>query len=153
VTAYFTMYYFRTRLGRATGFSLFMFALSFFPMSNILFPVGTLIAERLLYIPSLGYLLPLVCFFNAAWLYLTRKPTLSTSAKSLGMLVYFASIVALGAFYWVRCYLRIFDWADAETITEIDGLSQLKSGRTQFNLGNFYLGKKEYDKALVAYTR
>jgi len=53
----------------------------------------------------------------------------------------------------VRCYTRIFDWADAETITEIDGLTQLKSGRTQFNLGNFYLGKKEYDKALVAYQR
>jgi len=39
---YFTMQHFHLILGRASGFGLGLFALSFFPMSNILFPVGTL---------------------------------------------------------------------------------------------------------------
>ena len=37
---------------------------------------------------------------------------------------------------------------DSETITEVDGLSQLMSGRTQFNLGNHYLQKKKYEDSL-----
>merc|ERR1719230_776725 len=64
---YFTMHQFHFLLMRASGFGLGLFALSFFPMSNILFPVGTLIAERLLYIPSVGYVIVIVSFFNFLW--------------------------------------------------------------------------------------
>ena len=62
-------------------------------MSNVLFPVGTLIAERLMYIPSVGYLLPLVCFFNASYIWLTKKPTLSAGARVVGLAVW-GSVIA-----------------------------------------------------------
>eukprot|EP00913_Durusdinium_trenchii_P012368 g11610.t1 len=41
---------------------LAIFVLSFLPMTNLLFPIGTLVAERLLYLPSIGFLVVLVCF-------------------------------------------------------------------------------------------
>ena len=50
----------------------------------------------------------------------------------------------------MRCYLRIFDWADSETITLQDGLRQLRSSRTQFNLGNYYLKRNMYHEAELA---
>jgi len=57
------------------------------------------------------------------------------------------------AFWGVRCYYRTIDWADAEAITLADGLSQLKSSRTQFNLGNYYLKRQMLDEAQAAYHR
>ncbi|CAD7926824.1 unnamed protein product [Amoebophrya sp. A25] len=150
VGVHFTMHQFHTSLGRASGFGLATFAVSFLPMSNILFPVGTLIAERLLYIPSVGYLLVLVACMNMMWLRCQKfaRPTRILLQTSL-----VASLVALGVFYWVRCYVRIFDWKDSETITEVDGLSQPWSGRTSFNIANLYLSRKDYDRALEAYIR
>lgn len=40
---------------RALTMSLALLILPFIPASNIFFPVGTTIGERLLYLPSLGY--------------------------------------------------------------------------------------------------
>ena len=39
-------------MGKALILALALFALSFLPMSSILFVVGTVVGERLLYIPS-----------------------------------------------------------------------------------------------------
>ncbi|CAD7924097.1 unnamed protein product [Amoebophrya sp. A120] len=147
IGVHFTMHQFHTFLGRASGFGLATFAVSFLPMSNILFPVGTLIAERLLYIPSVGYLLVLVACLNMLWLRLKQ------SNRLFLQLCLVLGILALSGFYWVRCYLRIFDWKDSETITEVDGLSQPWSGRTSFNIANLYLSRKDYDRALEAYIR
>jgi len=59
----------------------------------------------------------------------------------------------LWAVWGVRCYYRTIDWADSEAITLADGLRQLKSSRTQFNLGNYYLKRNQLDEALEAYER
>eukprot|EP00397_Hematodinium_sp_SG-2012_P011503 GEMP01011643.1.p1 GENE.GEMP01011643.1~~GEMP01011643.1.p1 ORF type:complete len:644 (+),score=101.94 GEMP01011643.1:575-2506(+) len=115
--------------GWPLSFGIMSFALSFLPMSNLLFPVGTLIAERLLYIPSIGFLVFLVALCHRNFLF-----------------------VVLCA-WWLRCFARVQNWKNAEEITYVDGQVQLRSSRTQFNLGNYHLGRKEYDDALVAYNR
>lgn len=46
-------------------FSLFMTLLPFVPASNLLFPVGFVIAERILYLPSMGFCLLVAIGFNA----------------------------------------------------------------------------------------
>lgn len=46
-------------------FSLFMTLLPFVPASNLLFPVGFVLAERILYLPSMGYCLLVAIGFNA----------------------------------------------------------------------------------------
>mmetsp|Transcript_106240 Transcript_106240/g.342775 ORF Transcript_106240/g.342775 Transcript_106240/m.342775 type:complete len:824 (+) Transcript_106240:113-2584(+) len=42
---------------RAALLSLALLVVTFFPASNVLFPVGTVIGERLLYVPSIGFCL------------------------------------------------------------------------------------------------
>ena len=46
-------------------FALFMTLVPFVPASNLLFPVGFVIAERILYLPSMGYCLLVAIGFNA----------------------------------------------------------------------------------------
>ncbi|CAJ1397231.1 unnamed protein product [Effrenium voratum] len=106
--------------------------LSFVPMSNILFPVGTMIGERLLYIPSAGLLLSVVALVprgRCAWL------------------------LVVGALFVAKTWMRVPEWKDSESITTADGLTQLWSARVQFNLANVYLQAKRYDEALDTYQR
>eukprot|EP00392_Amoebophrya_sp_AT5.2_P006964 g6976.t1 len=153
VAVHFTMHQFHTVLGRASGFGLATFAMSFLPMSNILFPVGTLIAERLLYIyVRMGP--PML--HHQRWQSATQVGTQHLALTSSLQYLPPGPVItsrAWGGFYWVRCYLRVFDWKDSETITEVDGLSQPWSGRTSFNIANLYLSRKDYDRALEAYVR
>jgi len=109
--------------------------LSFVPMSNVLFPVGTMIGERLLYIPSAGLLLTVVSLFFSWW---RRGAFLLWIACSLGI--------------W-RCALRVPEWKNSTSITTADGLTQRNSARVQFNLANVYLQAKKYDLALETYQR
>jgi len=111
-------------------------------MGNILFPVGTSIGERLLYIPSAGLLLTCVALAN---LWRRRR-------GGMYKLVSFAFVLVGGAFVWL-CADRVPDWATAESITTIDGHKQLRSSRVQFNLGNVLLHGKRYDEALATYQR
>lgn len=125
---------------------LAIFVLSFLPMTNILFPIGTLVAERLLYIPSMGFLM---CVVSGS------KLALDGSGKSRPMR---QSIVASGLlllllFWWNLCRLRVAEWRSSDMITLVDGLKQLRSSRTQFNLANLYLQGGKLDEALAAYRR
>eukprot|EP00434_Breviolum_minutum_P007369 symbB.v1.2.006503.t1/scaffold361.1/size299464/26 len=109
--------------------------LSFVPMSNILFPVGTMIGERLLYIPSAGLLLTVVSLFYSRW-------------RRGAFLLWLTCSLAI----W-RCAVRVPDWKNSESITMADGLTQRNSARVQFNLANVYLQAKQYDLALETYQR
>lgn len=128
--------------------------LSFFPMSNILFPVGTVIGERLLYIPSAGLLL---CAVGLAFLSACGA---SVSARRGGSCLVdwhrwapAALLAAGGVAFAVLCSRRVPDWASPEAITVADGLKQLRSGRVQFNYGNVHLQAKRYEEALAVYER
>ena len=55
----------QSRTKTSVLFSLFMALLPFVPASNLLFPVGFVIAERILYLPSMGYCLLVAIGFNA----------------------------------------------------------------------------------------
>lgn len=60
----------------------------FLPATNIFFPVGTVIAERLLYLPSLGFCIALAWLFSMTLKrlrYITLTRYLSCLAQSLGM--------------------------------------------------------------------
>eukprot|EP00435_Cladocopium_sp_Y103_P072511 s177_g40.t1 len=133
--------------GRAEGaiLGLAMFLLSFLPMTNILFPIGTLVAERLLYIPSLGFLLLLVCFL--------RDLAGGSAFRRQRVAVIWMASLGLVGFWWWLCHSRVSDWKTVEQITLVDGLKQLRSSRTQFNLANLYLQSQRMDEALVAYRR
>ena len=52
---------------RVSLFALALLVLPFLPASNLLFPVGFVIAERVLYLPSMGMCLLVALGVNKVW--------------------------------------------------------------------------------------
>jgi protein O-mannosyl-transferase len=84
-------------------FGAFAFV-TFLPASNLLFPTGTIMAERLMYLPSVGLVALIVIGLDAA---AERTKTLAVMPIVFGILV-----VALG----VRTWTRNPDWRDDVTL-------------------------------------
>ena len=114
-----------------TSISLFFFA--FIPMSNILFPVGTVVGERLLYIPSIGFVTVL---------------TLITPTRVKKPFIFLVII-----FFTIRTVRRVDDWKTANNLTTVDGVVNPWSAKTQYNLGVQYFTKQKYDEAVEAFRR
>ena len=126
------------------------FVLVFLPMSNVFFPVGTVVGERLLYLPSVSFLW-LVVKLLSDW---SRTHTGTESAVQEGSVGLSRSGLLLLTLVWgVRCYWRVDDWKSADHLVLKDGAINLKSAKTQFNLGVHHFAKKEYDLAYVALER
>ena len=82
-----------------TGFFLACFALlNFLPASNLFFPIGTIMADRLLYLPSLGLLACLVLAIYAC----AHKPRLALLPPVV------LGLIACG--FAVRTWVRNQDW-------------------------------------------
>ncbi|CAG4923023.1 unnamed protein product [Colias eurytheme] len=73
----------------------------FLPASNLFFPVGFVIAERILYIPSAGYCLLVAVGFHKI---LQRRPL--NIPRNVMMVIYFFLIIL----YALRSYQRSFEW-------------------------------------------
>jgi len=115
--------------------------LSFIPMANVLFPVGTVIGEGLLYIPSAGLLIAAVSLAFIA------------GHKGGGSSKWAVLLLLLGAAATWRTAVRVPEWATSDAITTADGLRQLHSSRVQFNFANVHLQAKRHDEALFTYQR
>ncbi|HEX5041335.1 MAG TPA: DUF1736 domain-containing protein [Candidatus Polarisedimenticolaceae bacterium] len=100
------------------------FALFLLPASNLLFPVGTLMAERLLYLPSFGFCL--IAGHLGADLARRRKPAL------VATLVAAAALLGLGA---ARTWTRIPAWHDNATLALADVKLQPRSAKLQAGAG------------------
>lgn len=103
-------------------------------------------AERLLYLPSIGFLIVAVCFAR-------DHVEFGSGSRQIRSFVLWALALSLLGFWWWLCYRRVMDWQSVEQITLVDGLKQLRSSRTQFNLANLYLQSQRLDEALAAYRR
>ena len=112
----------------------------FLPASNIMFPVGTVIGERLLYTPSIG-LVMLVCLVMER---IYSKAYRIPIQGLMGMMI---------LFYLIRTGIRVSDWQDGDTLFLRDGHRQTASSKTQFNLGITHMSNKDYDRAVAALIR
>ena len=93
---------------------LLLLFIPFLPCSNVFFPVGFVLAERVLYIPSMGFcmLVPdLIQGFSSRCTHL--KGGKQTSEKGF---IFFPSICILLALYTMRCVQRDGDWRTAEDL-------------------------------------
>ena len=91
---------------RAAFFLASFAAMTFVPMSNLLFPVGTIMAERFLYMPTIGLLACLVVAIYAAGKRVQIKR--------------FAPVVlcVIIAAFAVRTWVRSGDWQDERAMAE-----------------------------------
>lgn len=150
---------------RASLVSLAMLVVPFVPASNVFFPVGTVIGERLLYIPSAGFCLAIVVCLHAGHTALSptlpKKRSCQGSPRSLSPQPFALRRQAIGggliltmlAVLGVRTFIRVRTWSSGETLFIVDGMRQPTSSKTQFNLGITYMQRQEWDLAVEALVR
>jgi hypothetical protein len=119
---------------RVEAFGLGWIAIALLPVANLVFPVGVLVAERTLYLPSAGLALAL-----GAWL-----PALAPDRVR----VVAAALVVAGG---VRTALRVPVWRDATSVI----LSELEDSPRSYDgpgrMVGVYLSERRLDKAIEAY--
>ena len=116
----------RTRKGApGSAFALAFAGVAFAPVANLVVPIGTIMAERLLYLPSAGVCIALASALAGA----RRAPVkaLAVAASCAAALV----VVALSA----RSVVRLRDWRDDYTIFKAALRVAPESVRVLFNFG------------------
>jgi tetratricopeptide (TPR) repeat protein len=94
------------RWNRTAFFLAFFAAITFVPVSNLLFPIGTIMAERFLYMPTIGLLACLVMAICAAG----KRVHIKRFAP--------VALCAIIAAFAVRTWVRNIDWQDARAMAE-----------------------------------
>jgi tetratricopeptide (TPR) repeat protein len=115
---------------------------AFLPLAltgNVLFPIGTIRADRLLYMPSVGWCLA------CGWLVsLVRRDRWRASAVALGVIV-----ALLGARSWVRNR----DWQDSVSLFTATVEASPRSAKAHYNLGVALRDAGRLEEAMVHYGK
>lgn len=129
---------------RISGVALLVYLGALFPVSNLAFSIGTVMAERLLYLPSVGAcLLPAALAADFPRL-LRRRGARRAAAAVLG-----AVIVLFGA----RVVVRNADWRDALTLFTATAAASPRSAKAHYNLGVALDERGDLAGALESYGR
>ncbi|MBO7647710.1 MAG: tetratricopeptide repeat protein [Bacteroidales bacterium] len=126
------------------AFGILFFVITFSITSNLFFNVGTLMNERFVFIPSLGFTLIAGYFFY--WLFTSKIDALRKGGIGL------FAIVAL--FYSIKTFTRNFVWHDDFKLFITDVKTSDKSIKCNISAGGSYLqiwrkSHKERDKKLA----
>ncbi len=106
VVLFISVFHWRKR-NPAFGFGVCMFFLMILPTSNIFFNIGSIMAERFLYLPLVGFAILAAIFVQAVTMAFNRFWERETG--SVDVIVVLVPLVVLGA-YGLRSYVRNFDW-------------------------------------------
>jgi tetratricopeptide (TPR) repeat protein len=129
------------RRSRLAAFGIGLAAASFAVVSNLAIPIGTILGERLLYFPSIGFCLLLA--LGAEHLFRARPRAL------------LAALSVLVALHAVRAAVRTAEWASVERLYLADLPRSPNSARVQNNAGfaeqirgNHAQALRHFDRAL-----
>ncbi|XP_043246017.1 protein O-mannosyl-transferase Tmtc3-like isoform X1 [Amphibalanus amphitrite] len=117
--------------------SLALVALPFLPASNLFFPVGFVVAERVLYMPSMGF-----CLLVAAGCQRLVQTGRHRTAVWLGMSVLLIS-------HGLKTHWRNWDWRDEYSIFTAGLRVNRNNAKLYNNVGHALEGRQEYERALV----
>lgn len=117
---------------RPVALAVIVWAVFFLPSANLLFPTGTIMAEHLAYLPSLGLCLA-IGHFGAAFA-AREGPAKATRTRRIGVAA-LAAVVILG--FAIRTWIRIPDWKSDLTLAVADVATMPRSAKLQTNAGLF----------------
>ena len=120
------------RRSRPIAIAALLWGVFFLPSSNLLFPSGTVMAERLAYLPSLGVCLAL----GHAGAAIPRRRALVAAAAAL-----------LVAVYAVRTWVRVPAWRDNLTLATTDVALSPRSAKLQAGAGMFLVDVGRFAEA------
>ena len=112
----------------AAPVGLALSAAAFLPVSNLVFPIGTIMAERLLYLPSIGFALAVAAGFEAIE---RRRPALRPALTAAA----FALILA-GMF---KSWTRGPDWKDDGRLHAVTVRTSPRSARAHYHYGRYLI--------------
>ncbi|MFY9727328.1 MAG: hypothetical protein WAJ87_17660 [Bryobacteraceae bacterium] len=95
------------RSRRPLFFAVVFFFVALAPVSNLVILIGTIMAERLLYLPSVGFAVAVVWAFDALW-------KRSAESRPAFRYVAVAGLIALPIGFAARTYDRNGDWLDPQ---------------------------------------
>jgi tetratricopeptide (TPR) repeat protein len=120
------------RRSRPIALAALIWIVFFLPAANLLFPTGTIMAERLAYLPSLGWCLA-IGHLGAAFA-ARQRPAGTMRARRVGV-VGIAAIVVLG--FAARTWARIPDWKSNLSLALADVATSPRSAKLQAGAGMF----------------
>ncbi len=123
---------------RQAAFSCLAFLAAIAPVSNLIAPIGTVMAERLLYLPSMAFCLAIPAF----WAIIAARVRPAVSA-----LLAAALVVGFAA----RTIDRNRDWKDQLTLFSATVIASPGSAKAHFNLGIALADTGRPDAALAEY--
>lgn len=125
------------------SFGIAVFGLTVLPVSNVPFPIVTLMAERVLYLPSLGFCLVLALAVTV----LVARPR--------GRLLAASAFVLLLLGYGTRTVLRNRDWRSDEALfaaavqtSPNSAKVHLELGKTMLDSGDLSGSQREFERSL-----
>jgi tetratricopeptide (TPR) repeat protein len=117
------------------AFALLFYLIVLAPVSNVFLLIGSSMAERFLYIPSLGFCMLL----TALLIKITKTDTIKSSFNSVSQLVFknsvFAFVFVILAGYSIKLYSRNPDWKNSIALYTQDVNVVENSARAHYNLG------------------
>jgi tetratricopeptide (TPR) repeat protein len=116
---------------------LLWFPFTMLPVSNFLFAIGVIVAERTLYLPSFAVCIAAAAAFDAI----------------PGRRYALAIAVAIALGFTVRIVTRIPDWKSTDSIMEALVRDQPESFRGQWHLARMARADDEHERALQLYER
>jgi Tfp pilus assembly protein PilF len=133
------------RFSKVLFFALIFYLATFSPVSNLVIVIGTIMGERLVYVPSVGFCLALALVLRGLC---GKFPQARTgSAVFIGI---FALIVGLHS---MRTVTRNGDWKTQERLYLHDMHVVPNSSKVLNNAAAMSFGRKEYEKSLDLFRR
>jgi protein O-mannosyl-transferase len=141
-------------IDRGAAYSLAWIGVSFAPTANLLVPIGTIMAERLLYLPSVGFCL-LAAAGIARLLRRLSRPVGggSTTAGRFGSAVVRTAVGILVLALAARSVVRLRDWRDNHAIFKAAIAVVPNSVRALYNYGTACEDRGEDREAAEAYGK
>lgn len=125
-------YKFRNR-NKIISFALFYYFITFSIVSNLIFPVGTFMNERFLFMPSVAF--SLLCGYFIYWLFNKPFPKILKWFAALLFMVLFSA-------YSFKTIQRVPDWKDGFTLN----LSAVKVSKNSARI-NLFTGVSYFQKS------
>jgi len=121
-------------------FGLGFFAIAYSLIGNLIVPIGVLVAERLLYLPSVGFCVAVA----GAGVALSRRYVLATGARWLRHVPVGALALVL-ALYSARTFVRNFDWRNHVTLYRATTEASPECHAARFNYSAILMQEQRND--------
>jgi len=128
-----------------TRLSVFILSTSFLPASNLLFPVGFVVAERVLFLPSVGFCMLVACAFVKAH----EKVKDSNFKKK----IFYLTLVFILMTNSIQTVLKTYDWKSNRTLFKSGLRVTQNNAKLWNNVGHTYELEKDFETALKYYTK